>query len=322
MQNDNSKFKIIFFGGPKYTAPVLEALIHAGYNIVAVVTVPDEQTGRKKIMMPPAIKTFALKNNLKLFQPGKLKENNELVSCLLSLAPDLGIVAAYSKIIPQKYLDISKFGFLNIHPSLLPKYRGPSPIKTAILNGDKETGVTIMLVDEEMDHGQIVANKKYLVDSVKYHKEIENDLWNLGIKLLIKTLPKYVNGEIKTQEQDHSQATFTKKFSREDGRIDWSRPAEKIYNQIRALSSESGTWTKWKDKILNIQKVDLGVQLLSNFGVELLSPGMVINVDNRVAVVTGKCYLILKMIQFEGKKETDAKSFVNGHPDFINSRLE
>lgn len=324
------KLKIVFFGTPQYTIPIWEALLNAGYDIVAVITVPDEQTGGKKIVASPPVKMFALKNHLKLFQPEKLKDNNELVSYLLALAPDLGIVAAYGKIIPKIFLDVPKYGFINVHPSLLPKYRGPSPIKTAILNGDKEIGVTIMLVDEEMDHGKIIASGKYLVSNNKYHTEIQKEIWELGTKLLIEILPKYISGEIKPQEQDHDQATFTKKFLREDGRINWFRSAEEIYNQIRALNPEPGTWSIWpffakategkKNKTLNIKQAEY---LSCDVGqANDHMPGMVIKVDNQIAVVTGKCYLILKLIQLEGGKEMTAKNFLNGHSAFLGSKLE
>lgn len=278
--------RIIFFAIPEYTKPVLDALNNAGYEIVKII---------------------CSKNNLNFEEFKELK-------------PDLCIVAAYGKFIPSKYLSIPKYGFINIHPSLLPKYRGPSPIKTAILNGDTETGVTLMLVDKEMDHGPILSSIKYQTSGIKYHKEIEKDLWDLGTKLLIETLPHYISGKIKPKEQNHSQATFTKKLNHEDGRIDWSQSAEKIYNQIRALSEEPGAWTMWQNKILNIRQADLykTEPCIS----EVKPPGTIISVDNEIAVATNKCYLILKTIQLEGRKETDVKSFVNGHPNFINSKLE
>ena len=282
--------KIVYFSGPQYTAPVLLALKNADFDVALTVTSQD-----------------------------KLKDTY-LFDQFKQLQPDLCIVAAYGKIIPKKYLDVPKYGFINIHPSLLPKYRGPSPIKTAILNRDKETGVTIILIDEEMDHGEIISSIKYEVLRDKSYKDIERDLWDLGSKLLIEVLPQYISERIKPQEQDHAQATYTKKFNREDGRIDWSEPAEKIYNKIRALSDEPGAWTTWKGKILNIrQTACLEVELPNN---EVQPLGTIINVDSQIAVATGKCYLILKTIQLEGGKEMDAKSFVNGHSDFLGSKLK
>ena len=279
--------KIVFFATPEYTAPVSKALIDAGHEIVS---------------------TIAKRDNLVFEEFQKMN-------------PDICVVAAYGKIIPKKYLDVPRYGFVNIHPSLLPKYRGPSPIKTAIMNGDNKTGVTIMLVDEEMDHGPILAQSTYQISRTIYHKLIQKDLWDLGAKLLIETLPKYVSREIKPQEQDHAQATFTKKFTREDGRINWSQPAEKIYDQIRALGDEPGAWTTWNGKVLNIKSAETHTKMPFVLQRASLYAGTVIRVDGQVAVATGNCYLILKTIQLEGRRETDAKSFVNGHPDFISSKL-
>lgn len=270
--------KIVVFTTPDYTKPVLDALINAGHQIVSIIR--------------------------------KSESLDTLPDC------DLCIVAAYGKIIPKRYLDLPKFGFLNIHPSLLPKYRGPSPIKSAILNGDTETGVTIMKVDEEMDHGPIVASSKYQLLNSKSHLEIQKEMWDLGAKLLVDTLPEYVSGEIKPKAQDHSQATFTKKFTREDGKINWSQTAEEIFNKIRALGDEPGTWTMWNGKILNIKSADI-LNLKPKEKVKTTA-----KINGHIAVATGKCYLILKTIQLEGRKETDAKSFANGHPNFISSKLE
>jgi methionyl-tRNA formyltransferase len=295
--------KIIFFGTPDFAIPALEALIREDYNITDIFTQPDKPTGRKQTLSPPPVKLRAesLKpvkpsgprafTGLKVFQPKTLKDDDAFES-FTKLNPDICIVAAYGKIIPKRYLGIPKYGFVNVHPSLLPKYRGPSPIQTAILNGEKETGVTIIIVDEEIDHGGIVSSIKYQVSRYKNYKEIEDDLAKLGAKLLIETLPKYVDGNFQLKSQDHSQATFTKMLSREDGRINWSEPAVKIYNKIRALNPEPGAWTTWNGKILNIKKA--GLQ------------------DEKINIQT---------IQIEGKKEMAFQEFLNGHPNFDISQL-
>src|SRR3989344_7375138 len=238
-----NNLNIVFFGTPDFAMPVLDALIKNGYNVSHFQTksLKDEQT----------------------FEDFKF------------LNPDLCVVAAYGKILPARYLDVPKYSFLNIHPSLLPKYRGPSPVQTAILNGDPvveisdaysinkpkshygastETGVTIMLMDELVDHGPILAQKTYNLQPTTYNLQASKELFELGAELLVKTLPGYINGELKPKEQDHSQATFTKMFTREDGRINWDDPAQKIYNRIRALNPEPGTWTTWKGKVINIKK--------------------------------------------------------------------
>lgn len=186
------------------------------------------------------------------------KSSSGYIADLLSDS-DLAIVVGYSKILPKETIDLPKYGVLNIHPSLLPAYRGPSPVQSAILNGETETGVTIMQIDEEVDHGPILFQAKYQIPPDAYGPQITQELFRLGAELLIQIIPDWLNGKITSQPQNHAQATFTKKFTWPDGRIDWSQPAEKIYNQIRALNPEPGTWTTWKPgfqvKILKILKV-------------------------------------------------------------------
>ncbi len=314
--------KIVFFGTPEFAVPVLGALIAGGYEVLAVTTQPDKPVGRNRDISWPPTKLFADKNNISVLQPKSLKDD-AFFNEFKNLNPDICIVAAYGKIIPERYLLVPRYGFLCVHPSLLPKYRGPSPIQGAILDGNTETGITIIIIDKDMDHGSILSTKKYALGKTMYLKEAEKNIWDLGTKLLIETLPKYISGEIKPQEQDHDQATFTKMLKREDGKINWCQSAEKIYNQIRALSEEPGTWTTWNNKILNIRQANhLEAQPLPEVKPQVAKPGTIISIDGQVAVATDKCYLILKTVQLEGKKETDVKSFVNGYPDFINSKFE
>lgn len=290
--------KIVFFGTSEFAAPALKALLRAGYDVQAVVTLSDKKVGRKKILTSPPIKNTALELGISVFQPESLKDDSFFES-FKNWQPDFCVVAAYGKLIPLKYLDFPRFGFLNIHPSLLPKYRGPTPIQTAILNGDNETGVTIIVVDEEMDHGGILARREFKfsnpstdlgqVFQFSNSKEIELKLSQLGAELLIEVLPKYISGEIKPKEQDHIQATFTKKFKREDGKVNWERPLEETFNQIRALSPEPGAWTIWEEKVLNIKSAKLSRESL-----------------------------VLERVQLEGGREMSAAEFTRGHPGFNN----
>ena len=254
--------KVVFFGTPDFAMPVLESLKESGYDVYH-------------------------------FKSKNLKDE-EVFEQFKSLNSDICVVAAYGKIIPKRYLETPKYGFINVHPSLLPKYRGPSPVQTAILNGDAETGVSIMVVDEEVDHGPVIASQKFSILNFQFsnHDELARGLFELGSKLLIEVLPKYISGEIKPEPQDHSQATFTRMFTREDGRIDWSKSVREIYNLIRALNPEPGAWTTWKDKIINIKKAELA--------------------DGELKIQT---------IQMEGKKETMLKEFLNGHPNFDVTKL-
>src|SRR3989344_3049017 len=310
--------KTVFFGTPVFAIPVLKKLIDNGHDVVGVFT------GNGPIELE------AKQLGIRIFKPTSLRKGDDIFEQFKFLNPDLCVVAAYGKIIPSRYLNVPKYGFLNVHPSLLPKYRGPSPIQTAILNGEANTGVTIMIVDEEVDLGPILASREFPIsnplasEQFSNHDELAKKLFELGAKLLIEIITKYVNGEIKPIPQDHSQATFTKIFTREDGRINWSEPAEKIYNQIRALNPEPGAWTLLRlpglgeqSKIMNILTSQIGCSRI----VEEV-PGTVVGIDGNVAVATKTCYLILKQIQLEGGKEMDARSFVNGHPDFLNSKLE
>lgn len=323
MNNNNfSKIKnlnLIFFGTSSFALPSLEELFKNNYSIKAVITKPDKLIGREKIINFSPVKASALKFNLNIFQPENLK-NEHFYEDFLKLSPDLCIIAAYGKIIPKIYLEVPKFGFINIHPSLLPKYRGPTPIQTAILNGEKETGVTINLVDEEMDHGDIIKSRKIEIKNKNY-QELERELANFGAKLLIETIPDYINGKIKPIPQDHSKATFTKKFVWQDGKIDWSKSAEEINRKIRALNPNPGTWTIWEIKEGKILKIIEGLPIQEKN--DKIKIGQVFFTENKEAAI--KCgfntALLPKIIQLEGRKKNSIKEFLNGHPNFIGSTL-
>jgi methionyl-tRNA formyltransferase len=293
---------IVFFGTPEFALPSLHKLIEADFNVVAVVTTPDEPTGRNAKPTPPPVKVFAEQNGLRIFQPSSLKEN-DFFDIFCNLKPDICIIVAYGKIIPQKYLDIPKYGFVNIHPSLLPKYRGPSPIQSAILNGDAETGISLIKIDDQMDHGPIITQINYTISNDKYYAEIEVDMAELGAKLLVDNLSMYIDSTLKPVEQDHASATIVKKFNRIDGKIDWSKSAEQIRNQIRALNPNPGTWTTLNDKTLNIFKADI---------VELDSKDDVIREKSRLLLKTGDGYISPTLLQLEGKKVLSIKEFLNG----------
>ena len=307
--------KIIFFGTFEYAAHSLKALIEAGYLITAVITNPDSTRGRKKERTPTPVKLVAQAAGLPVLQPTTLKSGKSAIYPLensramsrgsrvgdIADLPDLAIVVAYSKIIPKEILEIFPKGVLNIHPSLLPAYRGPSPAQTAILNGEKETGVTIMQIDEEVDHGPILAQAKYQISPDAYCPQVTHELFELGTELLIQTIPDHLSGKANLKPQDDSLATFSKKFSWSDGRIDWQQPAEKIYNQIRALNPEPGAWTTWKRgfqvKILKILKAypptsRLSLESLKRFNLELP--------------------IIPQEVQLEGKRPIPFEDFLHG----------
>lgn len=239
--------KYIFFGTPEFAAIILEKLIDAGFIPEAIVCNSDKPVGRKKIITPPPVKILAQKYNLPVCQP---KDKSELLEIVKKLRPDLAIVAAYGVIFPKEILEITKYGFVNVHPSLLPKYRGPTPIQTAILNGDEETGVSLFLIDEKIDHGSILSQREleFPISNFQFPVLLQK-LAELGADLLIETLPKYIKSGITPLSQDENQATYTKKFSTQDAYVDLEKdnPLE-IERKIRALNPEPGTWTILNDK--------------------------------------------------------------------------
>jgi methionyl-tRNA formyltransferase len=213
-----TNLKIVFLGTPEFGAIILEKLIKANFKPVLVVTSPDKPVGRKQTLTPPLVKVVAQKYKIPILQPEKILNLKPQIS---NLQPDLIVVAAYGQILPKEILDIPKYGSLNVHPSLLPKYRGSSPIQYAILNGDKETGVTIILLDEKIDHGDILAISNFESQiSNLTSGELSKELANFGAELLVKTIPKWMKAEIKPRPQDNSKATYTKNFKKEDGKID------------------------------------------------------------------------------------------------------
>ncbi len=239
-----------------------------------------------------------------------------LTEKLNNLKPDLGLIAAYGKILPKEILEIPKNGFINVHPSLLPKYRGASPIQAAILNGEKETGVTIMKIDEKMDHGPILANSKLLMADSDTYESLSKKLAELGAELLIKTVPGYISGRIKPVKQKHEKASYTKIIKKEDGKIDWSKSAEEIERMTRAYYLWPSAWATWNKKILKIIEAEV---LENDNGYKT---GEIFMIDSKLCIKSGKDALAIKKIQLEGGKILTAKEFLNGHKDFIGSVLE
>ncbi len=232
----NKDIKIGFFGTPDYAATTLQILKDAGYVISFVVTMPDRPRGRKMIMTPPEAKVWAMKNKVDVLQPEKLKDD-ELIATLKKYDCDVFVVIAYGKIIPESILNIPKFKSLNIHGSLLPKYRGSCPIETAILNDDRNTGVCIIQMDSEMDHGPIVASRNVSIENwPPTAQTLGNLIVKTGAELMTEILPDWISGKIKAVEQDHSQASFTKMIEKEDGQIDLNDDPYKNFLKIQAYN--------------------------------------------------------------------------------------
>jgi methionyl-tRNA formyltransferase len=312
---NEQRLRILFFGTPQFAVPSLRLLHKEGWPIVGVVTAPDKPVGRDKVLTPSPVKTVAQEIGLDVYTPASLKDE-DFWTTFTNLKPDLCIVVAYGKLIGQRYLSSTRLGFLNIHPSLLPSYRGSSPIASAILDGTTETGVSIMLLDAQMDHGPILAAKPWHIPTSFDTPLCEDELARVGAQLLIDTLPSYIHGELVPQPQDETHATFTKKFTREDGRIDWTASAPSILNQIRALGANPGTWTTWNGKTLNIFQGHVATPPTPSQAV-----GTVMLHDKQLLVSTGDGALALELLQLEGSKRQGVKDFLNGHPGIANGML-
>jgi methionyl-tRNA formyltransferase len=245
---EKESIKFAFFGTGDFAVKILEILHQNNFVPELIVTTPDKPKERKMILTPPPVKIWAEKNNIKTITRYTLPVTRY----------DLFIVADYGKIIPKEILQIPKYGSLNIHPSLLPKFRGPSPIQSFILSEEEEIGVTIILMDEEVDHGPIVASEKLKVKSEKlYYKELGKKMAELGGELLSRILPDWLAGKIKPQEQNHSKATYTKKIRKNDGLINLDEPAENIERKVRAFTPWPSAYTFIQGKRLIISEVEL-----------------------------------------------------------------
>ncbi|MFA5127565.1 MAG: methionyl-tRNA formyltransferase [Patescibacteria group bacterium] len=295
--------KIVFYGTGEFAATVLKAIANdASYKILAVITSPDQPIGRKQEMQKSAVKTFAETLGVEILQPASLKEFD---APILSEA-DLGVVAEYGFIIPQRLLDLPKHKTVNLHGSILPKLRGASPIQTAIMNGETETGVTLMLMDAKMDHGPIIAMQKLSILPDETQKELFTRLAIVASELFLRETPKYISGEIIPVEQNHDGATFCKIFTRDDGHVDFSQPAQNIYNQYRAMTPWPGLWTTFEGKRLKLS-------VITPADPKNLSEGQILAQNGHLYVGCGANSAIEAIeVQPEGKKPMDAKSFING----------
>jgi methionyl-tRNA formyltransferase len=314
--------RIVFFGTSEFGAIILEKLVQAGFSPVLVVATPDKPAGRNQVLTPPPVKVLAERYHLPVAQPVKLSLAKFGMSNLakLSFEADLFVVAAYGKILPKDILGIPKYGALNVHPSLLPKYRGASPVQAVLLNGEEETGVTIILMDEKVDHGPIIANSKFEIRNSKFmYPELHNTLAKIGAELLIKTIPDWIARKIKPVPQDDSKATYTKIFIKEDGRIDWSKEAGYIERQVRAFTPWPGTYTLWNSKLLKILKARV---ITIPEDVEHKEAGAVFLINGQFAVTTKENALLIEEVQLEGGKPVRSGDFLLGHRAIINSTLD
>jgi len=308
-----SKLRVVFFGTPEFASRFLEGLLNDPYfEVVGVVSQPDELLGRKKELTAPPVKMMALKHCVNVFQPSKMKDE-EFHEAIRALKADVFVIVAYGRILPEALLNIPPHGSVNVHPSLLPKWRGPSPKQAAIAAGDEETGVSIMKIDAEMDHGPILAQKKIALDQNETIESLTKKVVELGVPLLCDTLKGYHQGSITPVEQDHSAATYCKLLSREDGLITFQESAEEIERKVRAYNPWPGT-----SIVLTRNGLPLQVKVFS-LGVSdrELSPGE-INVENgRFFVGTSTNALEILELQPANGKRMKASDFVRGYNGIV-----
>jgi len=294
--------KIIFWGTPDFSIPSIKVL-HDLDLIKLVITQPDKKGGRNKKLLTSPVKDYALEHNLELIQPDKLDSN--FIKELNNYIPATFVVMAYGKIIPQEVLDLSELNTINIHPSKLPILRGPSPIQTALLRGFDNTAVSLMQIDEKMDHGPIIEQIEVDINKEDNYITLSDKLSKISGEIIEKSIIKYLNNELKSNEQDHNKATFCKMIKKEDGNIDWSNNAEDINNKIRALNPWPSTYTTINDLDLKILKVNIS-------DIELKSKEVLIK-DNKLYIGTNTKALEILEIQVSGKRKMEVKEFLRGY---------
>lgn len=307
---------IVYMGTPDFAVPALEKLIEAGHKITAVVTQPDRQRGRGKEVLYSPVKECALKYDIPVFQPVKIK-SPEAVERLRSYQADIFVAAAFGQILSKEILDMPRYGCVNIHASLLPKYRGAAPIQWAVINGEDKTGVTIMQMDEGLDTGDIIAQREALIAQDETGESLFEKLSVLGADLLVETLAAIREDNVVRKKQDPALSSYARMLKKEDGRIDWSRTSKQIEQQIRGMNSWPSAYTIWNGKILKIWKAQW------NQSVHAYAPGTLIAVEKEsVMVACGEGMIKILELQLEGKKRMPVKDFLLGYHMEEGSRLD
>ncbi len=296
------KEKIVFMGSPDFSLSTLGAL-HGNYTVVGVVTQPDRAAGRGRELKPPPVKELALELGIPLIQPEKLREP-EAMEKLRAWAPDAIVVAAFGQILRQDVLDLPKFGCINVHASLLPRWRGAAPINAAILHGDEELGITIMKMDAGLDTGPILSQRSVRIKTEETAGSLFDKLSTLGAELLLDTLPKYFAGEIEPRPQPEEGTTYASMLKKEDGLLDFSQPAKELERKVRAFNPWPGAYFKWDGNLLKVHRASIGMGKMreGQRGVYLGLP----------AVGTSENILVLGKVQPAGKKPMPGNAFLAG----------
>ena len=310
--------RVIFMGTPAPAAPALERLCRMPeVEVVAAVTPPDRERGRGRRSEPPPVKEAALRLDVPVLQPDSLRSQS-VQRRLAELEPDVIVVTAYGKLLPLPVLQLPPHGCLNLHPSLLPRHRGPSPVATAILEGDETTGVSLMLLDEGMDTGPVIAQQQHPLTGEETAGELTDTLFDMGAELLAESLGPWTRGELPSQPQNNALSTVSRKLERADGAADWTLAAEALARQCRAYTPWPGLYTQWQGKTLKL----LSVAAMPEAS-RPREPGQVVsgNQADPVVVATGDGLLGLSRLQLEGRRPVTIREFLAGYPDFVGSYL-
>lgn len=292
--------RVLFMGTPKFAVNILEGLIN-NYDVVGVVCQSDKEVGRKHILTPCPVKECALNNNISVIQPIKIKDD---ISSILELDPDLIVTCAYGQVVPKEILDYPKYGCINVHASLLPKYRGGAPIHRSIINGESETGITIMYMDEGLDTGDIISQESIKIEDDDNLETLSNKLSVLGTKLLLNTIPLIIAGKNTRIVQDEKLVTYAKNISPEDEHIDFNKSSLDVYNLIRGLSPNIGAYFLLDGERFKVYKAKIGT---NKIGVREIS----IYKDS-IGIGCSDFEILLLEVQPMGKKKMDIKSYLNG----------
>jgi methionyl-tRNA formyltransferase len=309
-----ANIRTIFMGTPDFALPTLQGLIEAGVDLRGVFTQPDRPRGRGKVLTPPPVKKLALAHDLPVFQPEKLR-NPATVEQIRKLRPDLIVVVAYGQILPKSVLDIPQYGCINVHASLLPRYRGAAPIHKAVIDGEQVTGVTTMLMDAGLDTGDILVRRATEIGREETAGELHDRLALLGREAMEETLRRLCDGTLKAESQDDAKSCYAPMMKKEDGLIDWSRPAAEIHNQVRGLSPWPGAFTYWNGQLLKIGRTQ------AEKGADAV-PGTVVSADiEGVCIACGRGVLRVCELQLAGKKKLPAGDFLRGTSLSVGARL-
>ena len=316
--------KVIFMGTPDFARDSLEAIYEKGHEILSVITVPDKQKGRGMKLIYSEVKEYALAKNLEILQPDKLKENTEIIKKIKDMNPDVICVVAYGKILPKEILEIPRYGSINVHPSLLPKYRGSAPIQWAILNGDKKTGVTTMYLNEEMDAGDIILQKEVEIEENETSGELWNRLSKIGAELLVKTLEE-IEKQTAPRRKQGNEFTIAPMLNKEIAKIDWeNKTAKEIKNLVRGLNPVMGAYSTlngkkikfWKVDTISVDKFIEKFQEFKDYEYRFseIEPGTILYIDKKVGIYIMAKEEILLVLEMQGEnaKKMSAPDFLRG----------